>query len=125
MRPAVMVQRSNTTERERCVLVQRSLTTRMVGSTAFKTSGILRADEVDPLCCPHCGGEMKVVAFIEPPQGEVIERILRHCGPWRSCDRRLGESTDIDVEPGNDGGDAGEAIRELTYVDEDTFWATF
>ena len=34
---------------------------------------IKRVYEVDPLCCPHCGGEMKVVAFIEPPQGEVIE----------------------------------------------------
>jgi hypothetical protein len=26
---------------------------------------------------------MKVVAFIDPPQGEVIEKILRHCGLWR------------------------------------------
>ena len=26
---------------------------------------------------------MKVVAFIEPPQGEVIEKILRHCGLWQ------------------------------------------
>ena len=25
---------------------------------------------------------MKVVAFIEPPQGDVIEKILRHCGLW-------------------------------------------
>ena len=28
---------------------------------------IKRVYEVDPLACPHCGGEMKVVAFIEPP----------------------------------------------------------
>ena len=26
---------------------------------------------------------MKVVAFIEPPQGAVIEKILRHCGLWQ------------------------------------------
>jgi len=24
--------------------------------------------EVDPLSCPQCGGQMAVVAFIEPPQ---------------------------------------------------------
>lgn len=27
--------------------------------------------EVDPLSCPLCGGQMKVVAFLEPPQGEL------------------------------------------------------
>ena len=43
---------------------------------------IKRVYEVDPLQCMKCGGTMKVVAFIEPPQGEVIEKILRHCGLW-------------------------------------------
>ena len=38
--------------------------------------------EIDPLACPKCGGQMKVIAFIEPPQGAVIEKILRHCGLW-------------------------------------------
>jgi hypothetical protein len=38
---------------------------------------IKRVYEVDPLSCPRCGGQMKVVALIEPPQGGVIERILR------------------------------------------------
>ena len=41
---------------------------------------IKRVDEIDPLCCPKCQGQMKVVAFIEPSQGAVIEKILRHCG---------------------------------------------
>ena len=36
--------------------------------------------EIDPLSCPNCGGEMKVISFIERSQSEVIERILRHCG---------------------------------------------
>jgi len=44
---------------------------------------IKRVYEVDPLACPKCGGQMKVVAFIEPPQGALIEKILRHCGLWR------------------------------------------
>ncbi len=38
---------------------------------------IKRVYEVDPLSCPQCGGQTKVVAFIEPPQGEVFEEILR------------------------------------------------
>ena len=45
---------------------------------------IKRVYEVDPLCCPECGGEMKVVWFIEPPQAGVIEAILKHCGLWQS-----------------------------------------
>lgn len=36
--------------------------------------------EVDPLWCPECGGQMKVVSFIEPPQTDVIKAILKHCG---------------------------------------------
>jgi hypothetical protein len=37
--------------------------------------------EVDPLKCPRCGGEMRIVSFIE--EGAVIEKILRHCGLWK------------------------------------------
>ncbi len=37
--------------------------------------------EVDPLKCPKCGGQMKIVAFIEEPN--VIEKILRHCELWK------------------------------------------
>ncbi|HPM82994.1 MAG TPA: hypothetical protein PLF81_19960 [Candidatus Anammoximicrobium sp.] len=40
---------------------------------------IKRVYESDPLVCPDCGGVMKVVALIEPPQGEVLEKILQHC----------------------------------------------
>lgn len=36
--------------------------------------------EVDPLVCPHCGGAMRILAFIERP--EVIEKILTHLGVW-------------------------------------------
>ncbi len=45
---------------------------------------IKRVYEVDPLCCPECGGQMKVVSFIEPPQADVIEEILMHCGLWQA-----------------------------------------
>jgi hypothetical protein len=31
---------------------------------------------------------MQVVAFIEPPQADVLEKILRHCGLWRASSPR-------------------------------------
>ncbi len=43
---------------------------------------IKRVYEVDPLLCPECGATMKVISFIEPPQEQVIEKILKHCGLW-------------------------------------------
>ena len=36
----------------------------------------------DPLLCPKCGGAMKIIAFIEANQGNVIRKILQHCGLW-------------------------------------------
>ena len=37
--------------------------------------------EVDPLICPRCGAEMKIIALIEDPA--VIRRILTYPGLWR------------------------------------------
>ena len=37
--------------------------------------------EVDPLKCPKCGGEMRVISFIE--EEAVIRKILQHCGLWQ------------------------------------------
>ena len=36
--------------------------------------------EVDPLICPHCGAEMKVIALLD--DSVVIEKILRHLKLW-------------------------------------------
>ena len=44
---------------------------------------IKRVYEIDSLACPRCGGQMKVVALIEPPRGAVTEKILGHCGLWQ------------------------------------------
>jgi hypothetical protein len=38
--------------------------------------------EVDPLTCPKCSGEMKVISVIEDE--EVIKKILKHLGLWDS-----------------------------------------
>jgi hypothetical protein len=44
--------------------------------------------EVDPLLCPKCGGQMKIIGFIERHQSEVLEKILRHCGLWEEQSAR-------------------------------------
>ena len=41
--------------------------------------------EVDPLSCPRCGHEMKIISLIHEP--DVIERILRHLGLWKQHPR--------------------------------------
>ena len=45
---------------------------------------IKRVYEVDPLSCAKCGGQMKVISFIEPTQRDVIEEILQHCSLWQA-----------------------------------------
>ena len=44
--------------------------------------------ETNPLACPKCGSEMKIIAFIERRQTEVVEKILRHCGLWEEAPAR-------------------------------------
>jgi Putative transposase len=44
--------------------------------------------ESDPLSCPRCGSAMKIIAFIERHQTEVIEKVLRHCGLWEEGSAR-------------------------------------
>jgi hypothetical protein len=38
--------------------------------------------KVNPLICPKCQGEMKIIAFIEDEQ--VIKKILKHLGLWET-----------------------------------------
>ena len=37
---------------------------------------IKRVYEIDPMVCSQCGGDMQIVSFLDPPQNEVIEKIL-------------------------------------------------
>ena len=41
---------------------------------------LAKAENLDPLICPHCGGQMRFLAVIEEPP--VIERILDQIGEW-------------------------------------------
>jgi hypothetical protein len=57
---------------------------------------------------------MRVVAFIEPPQEDVIQKILQHCGLWSPSSPRA---------PPSGGGSGGPTpssgeFRELTYVSD-------
>ena len=92
---------------------------------------IKRVYEVDPLCCPQCGGQMKVVSFIEPPH--VIEAILKHCGVWPSRSARAPPDVDdlvLELDAAYSGSsiespDQADPSQELTYVDIDTFLERF
>ena len=44
--------------------------------------------QVDPLRCPRCGGTMKIIAFIERHQADLIRKILEHCGLWKPAPPR-------------------------------------
>ena len=44
---------------------------------------IKRIYQADPLLCSHCGGTMKIISFIEARQGQVVRKILEHCGLWQ------------------------------------------
>ena len=71
---------------------------------------------------------MKVVALIEPPQGDVIEKILRHCGLGCASSPRA-PPADGDAVDDPDGDRRSHAAAqepgELTFVDEATFWVRF
>ena len=63
---------------------------------------------------------MRVIAFPEPPQAHLIEKILRHCALWHSS-----RAPPADGDFVHDGGGqaARDEPRELVYVAEDGAWA--
>jgi len=88
--------------------------------------------------------QTKVVAFIEPPQGKVVEKILRGHqsgadqrfasvpvgGLWQARAARAPPEVedlvlDLDVAYSDSSPDQAGQFQELTYVDIDTFLATF
>ena len=91
---------------------------------------IKRVYEVDPLRCPKCGGQMKVVSFIELPQAEVIEAILKHCGLWQASAPPDVEDLVLELDAAFadsslESLDQADEPQELTYVDIDTFLESF
>ena len=103
------------------------------GSSQSWAMLIKRVYEVDPLCCPECGGQMQVVSFIEPPQADVIEEILKHCSLWQSRSPRAPPEVDelvLQLDAAYSGSsidspDPADPSQELTYVAIDTFLESF
>ena len=74
---------------------------------------IKKVYEADPLLCPKCGGQMKIIAFLEKrDQAEVIRRMLTHCGLWR--DRRA-------RAPPTQNATRGHVQPELEFPDPPDF----
>ena len=73
------------------------------------------------------------LAFIEPPQVDVIEEILQHCGLWQASSPRASPDVedlvlDLDFDFSDspiESTDQADEPQELTYVDIDTFLASF
>ena len=95
------------------------------GSSQTWAMLIKRVYEVDPLSCPACGGQM-VVGFVEPPQRDVIKKIISHCGLWRSVAARAPPADFMDPSVDGSGSTNGSDNEpaELTYVDMATLLAT-
>ena len=76
---------------------------------------------------------MKVVSFIEPPQADVSEAILNHCGLWQSRSPRAPPEVDelvlqLDAACSGSSIDSpapADQSQELSYVDIDTFLESF
>ncbi len=70
--------------------------------------------EVDPLICPKCGGDMKIITIIDRHQKDVVKKILKHCNLWKDADPppEISHETLADAEQ--------EFIEEVTY-DSDFF----
>ena len=76
---------------------------------------------------------MKTVAFLGPPQDEVIEKILGHSGLWRSSTPRAPPDVDglvLELDAAYSDGSIGftdqaDRPRELSYIDIDTCPAIF
>ena len=57
--------------------------------------------EVDPLLCPKCQGQMKIISFVE--EQTVIKQILQHLGLWEVRNTGPPPRTDLNI------------VRELAY----------
>jgi len=44
---------------------------------------IQKVYETDPLVCPKCSGELRIISFID--QRDVIKKILKHVGLWEEA----------------------------------------
>jgi len=80
--------------------------------------------EVDPLLCPRCFSEMRIISVIEDP--DVMEKILKHLGLWdvKRKPRPVANAPPIDVFPAYDeqpGPSADDYTSDPDYPAEAYF----
>jgi hypothetical protein len=68
--------------------------------------------EVDPMKCPKCWDEMRIISFIE--EDVVIEKILRHCDLWKEPPIRPPPEVEACTEPGRSESDLDYGFFETT-----------
>jgi hypothetical protein len=76
---------------------------------------IRKVYETDPLVCPKCSSEMRIISFID--QGAVIKTILQHLGLWEESLRLgSGQAHALRGEPqGRTPPDGEPPKREITF----------
>ena len=73
---------------------------------------IQKVYEADPLLCPRCGETMKIIAFIEGHQKDVIRKILEHCGLWQDPPASSPAPKPARAPPPSSPAPPGEPTRE-------------
>ena len=78
-----------------------------------QAASVKRVLEVEPLECPKCGSEMKVIALIERCRQDIVKKIW-HCGLWEGTLRTLAKASGPPITAGRDRD--ASAPRELQLV---------
>ena len=78
---------------------------------------IQRIYQADPLRCPKCGGTMKIIVFIEADQGDIIGKILEHCGLWEDPPSRGPPGLGCGPRPVRSMPDAEDGISDEVATD--------
>ncbi len=76
--------------------------------------------EVDPLCCPKCGGEMKIISFIN--EFLIIRQILEHLGlPARMAGQAGGSQNPSRDPPSLNSSSENPVLESLDRGNELTY----
>ena len=60
---------------------------------------IQKVYEIDPMKCPKCGEQMRIIAMIEKrDQPEVVKKILKHCNLWIEPKKRAPPKFTLELE---------------------------
>ena len=85
---------------------------------------IQKVYEIDPLVCPKCQGEMRVISVIEDQA--IIKKILQHLGLWeiRSHDPPaciMPHTLEFTYLPVRDRTQTGLPVRDRTQTGDDAY----